>query len=175
MSATKYTGSGIVADADYRYIRYTGKTKSGKAIKIELPKAICLSNPDWSFAEKDDTIAEIEMTGVYNDTVLASGDRTEPWSIELADGLTAGNGEIMLGVGKLEIGTSATDAAYVGLTRGGGSFVVERDYRLIAADNDPGPVEGRIHLEGGVPRLKFTALQWLTKMNTLYAGMKATT
>lgn len=172
MAATKYTGSGTVAAADYKYVKWVGKTKGGQAVTIELPKAICRSNPDWTFAEKDDTVPEIEFEGVYNDETLATGDRTEPWNIELSDGTTAGNGEILLGVGKFYVGASSTAATCVGLTRGGGSFVVEREYREINADEDPGAVEGRIELEGGRPKLKLNALQWLTKIPTLYAGIK---
>ncbi|MDD6678325.1 MAG: hypothetical protein PUF71_02925 [Firmicutes bacterium] len=172
MAEIKYTGSGSVAASDVKYVKWVGKTKDGKAVSIELPEAICLSNPDWKFAEKDDTVPEIEFTALYDDEKLATGDRTEPWSITMADGTTAGNGEILLGVGKFYVGTRSIDAACVGLTRGGGSFVVEREYREINADDDPGPVKDRIHQEGGRPKLKFSALQWLTKIPNLYAGMK---
>ena len=214
MAAVKITGSGAIADSDYKFVKWVGKTKGGQAVTIELPKAICLSNPDWTFAEKNDTVPEVELSATYDDKKLAEGDRTEPWSIEYADGTTAGNGEIVLGVGKFYIGptggeysatktyavgdivihdgktysckTAITGAGeawtaahweevgptYIGLTRGGGSFVVEREYREINADEDPGPVEGRIVQEGGRPKLKLKALQWLTKVSTLYAGMK---
>lgn len=53
-----YTGAGQVTDADIRYVKWVGKTKGGKAVQIELPLAICMSNPDWSFEEKNDTTAE---------------------------------------------------------------------------------------------------------------------
>lgn len=172
MSVTKYTGSGSVAATDYKYIKYVGKTKDGHDVEIELQTAICLSNPDWTFAEKDDTVAALEFTAVYDDGDLAEGDRTEPWTLTLGDGLTSGTGEILLGVGFFYVGTSASDAAKVGLTRGGGSFVVEREYRPINADGDPGMVEGRIVQETGQPKLTLNALQWLTKVPTLYAGMK---
>lgn len=175
MAVTKYTGSGSVAEADYRYVKWVGKTKGGQAVTIELPKAICRSNPDWKFAEKDDIVPEIEFEGVYDDADLEAGKRAEPWSITVADGTTAGNGEIVLGVGKFYVGKSSSDATCVGLTRGGGNFVVEREYREINADEDPGAVEGRITQEGGRPKMKFSALQWLTKIPNLYAGMTAAT
>lgn len=172
---TKYTGAGVIQSADTKYVKWVGKTKGGQAVTIEMPKAICLSNPDWQFADKDDTVPQLEFTGLYDDTNLASDNRTEPWTITVANGTTAGNGEIVLGTGKFYVGTSASDATLVGLTRGGGSFVVEREYREINADGDPGPVDGRIVQEGGRPKLTFKALQWLTKVATLYAGMKAVT
>ena len=47
--------------------------------------------------------------------------------------------DIILGDGVFAIG--ATD---VGLTRGGGTLTIEREYRTIEADGDYGPVKGRI-------------------------------
>nr|DAG48427.1 MAG TPA: major tail protein [Caudoviricetes sp.] len=173
MAETKYTGSGSVASTDYKYIKWVGKTKGGQAVTIEMPKAICKSNIDLKFAEKDDTVPEIEFEGVYDDDDLATGDRTEPWTITFADGVTAGNGEIVLGVGKFYVGAAAGSATCVGLTRGGGHFTVEREYREINADEDPGAVENRIEQVSGRPKLKLNALQWLTKIATLYSGVTA--
>ena len=175
MAEVKYGGSGKVQSTDFKYVKWVGKTKGGQAIMIEMPKAFCRSNPDWTFAEKNDTVPEIEFEGVYNDSDLAAGKRAEPWDITLADGVEAGNGEILLGAGLFYVGTSSANATAVGLTRGGGSFVVERTYREINADGDPGAVEDRIVQEEGRPKLKLNALQWLTKVATLYAGMETRT
>lgn len=169
MASTVYTGAGQVLASDYRYVKWVGKTKGGQSVQIELPKAFCRSNPDWTFEEKNETTPEVEFEGVYTDEQLDQDDRTEPWQLTLPEGLTAGNGEMILGVGKFYIGTSATDAVAVGLTRGGGSFVVEREYRDINADDDPGAVEGRITKDTGRPKLKLNLLQWLTKVPDLYA------
>lgn len=170
-----YTGAGQVTDADIRYVKWVGKTKGGKAVQIELPLAICLSNPDWTFEEKNDTTAEVEFSGLYTDEALAADDRTEPWKLTTPDGVTSGAGEIILGVGKFYVGTSADKTTMVALTRGGGSFVVERNFREINADDDPGPVAGRIAKEEGRPKLKLTALQWLTRVSDLYACVTTTT
>lgn len=170
-----YTGAGQVQETDVRYVKWVGKTKSGKAVSIELEKAICRSNPDWTFEEKNDTTAALEFEGLYNDEKLAADDLTEPWKLTSPDGLTAGAGEIILRTGAFYIGTNSTDAKRVGLTRGGGSFVVERTYRDINADDDPGSVEGRIDKTEGRPKLKFTALQWLTKVPELYSCIKTVT
>ena len=170
-----YTGAGQVAASDYRYVKWVGKTKAGLPIQIELPEAFCRSNPDWAFEEKNETTPEVEFEGVYNDEQLAADDRTEPWKLTLPDGLTAGNGEILLGVGKFYIGTSAADAEYVGLTRGGGSFVVEREFRDINADDDPGSVKDRISKDSGRPKLKLTTLQWLSKVSNLYSCIQTVT
>lgn len=169
-----YTGAGHVTAADFRYIKWVGRTKGGKPVQIELEKAFCRSNPDWKFEEKNDTVAAVEFEGAYTDENLAKDDRTEPWKLTI-DGVEAGNGEIVLGVGKFYIGTSSTDAEYVGLTRGGGSFIVEREFREINADEDPGLVADRIEKEMARPKLTLNALQWLTKVSTLYSCVTTVT
>lgn len=169
-----YTGAGNVSTSDFRYVKWVGRTKGGKPCQIELERAFCRSNPDWKFEEKNDTTAEVEFEGVYNDEKLAAGDRTEPWKLTV-DGVEAGNGEIILGVGKFYLGNSKEDAQPVGLTRGGGSFVVEREFREINADEDPGLVEGRLEKETGRPKLKLVALQWLTKVDKLYSCIQTVT
>ncbi|MGN1027782.1 MAG: hypothetical protein ACI4P4_15415 [Faecousia sp.] len=175
MAATVYTGAGQVSDADVRYVKWVGRTKGGKSVQIEMEKTICRSNPDWKFEEKNETTAEVEFEGLYTDEKLAADDRTEPWKLTVGDGMTAGAGEIILGVGRFYIGTTASDAVAVALTRGGGSFVVEREFHDINADEDPGSVEGRIWKDAARPKLKLTALQWLTKVNKLYSCIEATT
>ena len=166
--AKVYTGAPNVTADDYRYVKWVGKTKGGKPIQIELPDAICLSNIDWKFEEKNDTTAEVEFEGVYLDENLAKDDLTEPWKLT-GDGVEEGPDEIILSVGRFYIGKNAQDAKPVALTRGGGSFIVEREYRKINADGDPGAVKGRIEKVAGVPKLKLVALQWLTKVSTLYS------
>lgn len=167
--ATVYTGAAQVQASDFRYVEWVGKTKGGKPIKIVLKKAFCRSNIDWKFEEKNDTTAEVEFEAAYTDTDLAKDTPVnEPWELHI-DGVTEGADEIILGVGKFKIGTSAEDAKAVALTRGGGSFVVEREFREINADGDPGLVEGRIVKDTARPKLKLVALQWLTKVSDLYS------
>lgn len=166
--ANVYTGASYVSASDFRYLKWIGRTKGGKPVQIELENAFCRSNPDWKFEEKNDTTAEVEFEAAYTDENLAKDDRTEPWKLTV-DGVEAGNGEIVLGVGKFYLGTNADDAEYVGLTRGGGSFIVEREFREINADGDPGLVKDRIEKEMARPKLKLVALQWLTKVSQLYS------
>lgn len=170
-----YTGAAQVEATDVRYVKWVGKLKGGKTVQVELEKAFCRSNPDWTFEEKNETTAEAEFEGLYDDEKLAADDRTEPWKLTLPDGLQAGNEEMILGVGKFYLGTTKEDAQLVGLTRGGGSFVVEREFRDIAADDDPGAVAGRISKDSGRPKLKLVALQWLTKVDKLYNCVKTIT
>ncbi|MFS0864126.1 hypothetical protein [Fredinandcohnia sp. 179-A 10B2 NHS] len=65
-------------------------------------------------------------------------------------------GDIILGDGVFAIGE--TDIA---LTRGGGQFTVEREYKQIEADGDYGPVKGRIRKIRSVARLVMNALEFL--------------
>lgn len=172
MADTTITGTGVVTAADYRYVKWIGKTKDNLPIQIVLKRAFCRSNPDWSFAEKTEAVAQLEFEGVYNDEKLAADDRTEPWEMT-GPGATDGKKAIQLGVGKFYVGASEADAKnHVGLTRGGGSFVVERTFHDINADDDPGSVEGRIWMDESRPKLKLSALEWVDKVSTLYPSMK---
>ncbi len=155
--------------ADYKDVRWVGKTKSGKAITIELTDAINMGNIDWTFAEKNDTGAQIVFTATYANTDEAATGTEEPWSVETLES-TDGAGTIMLGAGVFYIGETP-----VGLTRGGGSFNVAREFRQINADGDRGPVKGRIQMETSVATLTMNVLEILTKMTDLYAGVTSTT
>ena len=78
---------------------------------------------------------------------------------------------IILGAGVFAIG-----ADDVGLTRGGGSLTIERTYREIAADNDYGPVKGRIEKTRGVAKLAMNALEILaTNIPKMYPATAVTT
>ena len=167
---TTYTGSGVIESSDYKVAKWVGKTKDGKAVTIQLSKAINLGNIDWQFAEKDDVVAEIVMTGVYSNTNSAASDAKEPWLLAIDGTPTAGAGEIMLGAGVFYVGGQA-----VALTRGGGKFTVEREFREINADGDRGPVEGRINQEGARCTLTLNALTILTNLTSLYTGIITTT
>ena len=79
--------------------------------------------------------------------------------------------DIILGDGVFSIG--ATD---VGLTRGGGTLTVEREYRTIEADGDYGPVKGRIRKIKSVAKLSMNALEILTtNIPKMYPATEVTT
>jgi hypothetical protein len=79
--------------------------------------------------------------------------------------------KILLGYGIFKIGDVP-----IGLTRGGGQFTVEREYRTIVADGDRGEVEGRIQLDSSKPKLKINALEIISEnLPKLYPAIKATT
>jgi len=163
---TKYRGTGKITSADYKEVKYVGKTKGGKPVTIILDKAINLGNIDWVFAEKDDTVAEIVMTAVYENTDETSKNTKEPWSVEIDGESVTPSQEIMTGVGIFYVGEDA-----IALTRGGGKFTVEREFREINADGDRGPVEGRIDIESSRATLTMNTLQILTRLTDLYPGL----
>lgn len=77
---------------------------------------------------------------------------------------------ILLGHGTFSIGDIP-----IGLTRGGGQFVVEKEIRQIEADGDRGPVKGRSVQDRAVPKLTVNALEVITEnIPKLYAGIKYT-
>lgn len=166
MAKVKYTGTGAVGASDFKAVKWVGLTKGGEPITIEFEKAINMGNIDWTFADKNDTVAEIVMTSVYSNTDEASSDTTEPWTIEVDETL-AGAAEIMLGSGVLYI-----DDNKIALTRGGGKFSVAREFREIEADGDRGPVEGRIVMDKSTATLSMNALTILSRFADLYAGIK---
>lgn len=62
--------------------------------------------------------------------------------------------KIMLGCGVVSVG-----GVPLGLTRGGSTFAVEREFRSIEADCDRGPVKGRVVIDSEVPKLSVNALE----------------
>ena len=78
---------------------------------------------------------------------------------------------IVLGEGVFAIGT--TD---IGLTRGGGTFTVEREYREIPADGDYGIVKGRLEKVRSIPKLVMNALELLpANLPKMYPATKVET
>jgi hypothetical protein len=49
---TTYGGTGAVVSADYKAVKWVGKTKGGKAVEINLTNAINRENINLAFAEK---------------------------------------------------------------------------------------------------------------------------
>lgn len=77
---------------------------------------------------------------------------------------------IILGHGVFSVGDKD-----IALTRGGGQFILEREYREIEADGDKGPVKGRINKDKSVPKLTMNALTVIPDdMATYYPGITVT-
>lgn len=167
MAITKtITGTGAVAGTDFKEVKWVGLTKGGNAVTITLHNAINKGNIDWTFAEKNDVVPQIAFVGCYDNTNEAASSTVEPWEITIDGTLTAGASEIILGAGKFYIG-----ATLVALTRGGGQFTVEREYRDINADGDRGTVKGRVVMESAKPTLTMNVLTMLTNIADLYSSI----
>ncbi len=85
------TGSGVetwqatndIADADYNdVVSFTGETKSGKQVHIEIYNAINLENIEWDLVDKEEVVPEINYSGTY----LEGNRKNEPWKVEYAVG-----------------------------------------------------------------------------------------
>lgn len=165
----RYRGTGKITAADFHKVIYKGKTKDNNPVVIELENAINMGNIDWTFAEKDDTVAQIVMTATYGNTDEMTTETVEPWNL-IIDGKSSGAGEIMLGVGIFYI-----DDTPIALSRGGGKFTVEREFREIKADGDRGPVKGRITMDGSKATMTLNTLQILSRLSDLYPAMEEVT
>lgn len=167
MAITKYIGTGAVDAADFKEISWVGLTKGGNAVTIKLHNAINMGNIDWTFAEKNDVVPSVEFTACYDNTDAASSSTIEPFEIEINGTVTPGASEIILGAGKFYIGETL-----VALTRGGGQFTVEREYREINADGDRGAVKGRVVMEGSRPKLTMNVLTMLSSVSSIYSSLQ---
>lgn len=125
---------------------------------------------EWAYADKGEIVNEVTFTGTYTQEELDEGSTVEPFEIITEDGVSAGEGEIILGAGKFYIGETA-----VGLTRGGGKFTRGAEIREIGADGDRGTVKGRVVMDAAKPTLSINALELLTRLADLYPAMEEVT
>jgi hypothetical protein len=74
-----------IEDSDYQpTVSWTGFTKSGLQVYIELQDGINLENIDWSLVDKDEVVPQLVYTATYDEN-----NRTvEPWNVEYAKGDT---------------------------------------------------------------------------------------
>lgn len=76
----KFTGTADILDADYNTVKWTGKTKDGKACTITLKNAINLENINWDLVDKGEIVQKLIYEACY-----ADGDSTtEPWDVTFA-------------------------------------------------------------------------------------------
>lgn len=167
MASTTYIGNGNVVSADFKSVKWVGKTKDNVGVTIELSNAINMGNIDWTFAEKDDTVASVTFEACYTNSDSASASTVEPWSITFDNTVTPGSKEILLGAGVFYIGSTA-----IALTRGGGSFNVEREYREINADGDRGAVKDRVVMESSRAKLTMNLLTMLSRLSDIYTSVE---
>ena len=166
MASTVYIGTGTISGSDFKTVKWVGLTKGGNAVTITLNDAVNVGNIEWTFAEKNDVVPSVEFEACYSNTDAASSSNNEPWSIEIDGTLSSGASEIVLGAGKFYIGQN-----FVALTRGGGSFTVEREAREINADGDRGMVKGRVVYESSRAKLSMNILTMLSHLTDIYNGV----
>lgn len=172
MAIKTITGNGgNIASTDYHALTWTGKTKGGVPCKITLDDAINKGNLEWTLAEKNEVVPAIEFEASYSNTDSQANEETPcPWKIELDGTVSAGSGEILLG-----LGVFAIDGVDIALVRGGGSFKVEREFRDITADGDKGSAKDRISLDAERAKLSMNVLTMLTSLTALYPALKEVT
>ena len=163
----KITGTGVVASGDFKEVKWVGLTKGGNAITIKLFNAINKGNIDWTIAEKNDIVPQVEFEACYDNTNEAASSTEEPFEIYINGSLVSGADEIVLGAGKFYINNTL-----VALSRGGGKFTVEREYREINADGDRGAVKGRVIMESSRPKMQLNALTMLSNLTSLYSSLE---
>lgn len=163
----KITGTGVVASGDFKEVKWVGLTKGGNAITIKLFNAINKGNIDWTIAEKNDIVPQVEFEACYENTNEAASSTEEPFEIYINGSLVSGADEIVLGAGKFYINNTL-----VALSRGGGKFTVEREYREINADGDRGAVKGRVVMESSRPKMQLNALTMLSNLTSLYSSLE---
>jgi len=82
--------------------------------------------------------------------------------------------DILLGDGVFSFGSTTSSMTNIALTRGGGSFSVERGYRQIEADGDYGPVKSRIRITKSVAKLNMKILELLhSNIDDYYPGLSS--
>ena len=167
MSITKYIGTGKVTASDFIEVKWEGISKGGNAITITLHNAINMGNLDWTFADKGDTVPSVEFTACYTNTDAASDSTLEPFEIEVNGTISHASDGIILGAGKFYV-----NGTLMALTRGGGQFTVEREYREINADGDRGTVKGRVVMEGSKPKLTMNILSMLKDGMSVYTAVE---
>jgi hypothetical protein len=82
--------------------------------------------------------------------------------------------DIILGDGVFAIGQTTSSMTNIALTRGGGVFSVEREYRQINADGDFGIVKGRTRLIRSIAKLNMKNLEIVPDdMDAYYPSISA--
>jgi hypothetical protein len=82
--------------------------------------------------------------------------------------------DIILGDGVFAIGQTTSATVAIALTRGGGVFAIEREYRKIEADGDFGTVKGRVRVTKSVAKLSMKNLEIIPyRMDEYYPSMSA--
>ena len=77
-----WTSTLAILLTDYNDVTWTGATKSGKAVVIELDDCINMGSLAWALEDKNEVVPSIEFTASY----AADARTTPPWRVKLAKG-----------------------------------------------------------------------------------------
>lgn len=61
-SLTTIKSTLVIADGDYKKVRFTGKTDGGNAVQITLDNAINMSPLNWDLLDKNEVVPELVFT-----------------------------------------------------------------------------------------------------------------
>jgi len=78
LTTDKWTSDLVIKDGDYNDVTWTGKTKDGENVIVNLTDAINMGNIEWTFEDKNEVVPELEMTATYDE----SARDTPPWSVD---------------------------------------------------------------------------------------------
>lgn len=76
---TTITGTGKITDTDYHTVTFTGETKDGREVIIEITNAINLENIEWTLKDKDDIVDTVTFEATYDP--MAEDEYNENWSV----------------------------------------------------------------------------------------------
>lgn len=75
-----------ILTTDHHTVTFTGQTKDGKAIIVEIENAVNIGNLELTFEDKNEVVPALEYSGAY----LESSRTTSPWVIEFGKGTPYG-------------------------------------------------------------------------------------
>lgn len=79
-SLTTLTSNLVIADGDYKKVRFTGKTSGGNAVQITLDQAINMAPIKWDLLDKNEVVSEL----VYTCCSLEATTTSPQWTVTMA-------------------------------------------------------------------------------------------
>lgn len=74
------TSTLTIAAGDYNDVKWEGKTRDGKGVKITVKNALNLDNLEWKLEDKNEVVPKIGFTAHYEEATKT----TPPWNVEYA-------------------------------------------------------------------------------------------
>ena len=77
---TTLTGLMEIASGDYKQVKWTGRTKGGNAVNIDVNYAINMEPLSWDLIDKDEVVPELVFTSCYTEALTS----TPNWTVTFA-------------------------------------------------------------------------------------------